>query len=105
MKELKVVIIGKVENIDTEQQKIQFNNKGENLDFWMVKEEIGTITTGQEIEVTLVIPCGDEGFSQLRGYIKKDVYDLLNIIKSLNIDLNTIDRRKYINIYEKKRTD
>lgn len=77
MKELKVVIIGKVENIDTEQQKIQFNNKGENLDFWMVKEEIGTITTGQEIEVTLVIPCGDEDFSQLRGYIKKDVYDFV----------------------------
>ena len=39
------------------------------------------------------------------GDYKKDVYDLLNIIKSLNIDLNTIDRRKYINIYEKKRTD
>ena len=39
------------------------------------------------------------------GKYKKYVYDLLNIIKSLNIDLNTIDRRKYINIYEKKRTD
>lgn len=77
MNELEVVIVGIIENIDTEKQKIQLNNKGRTLEFWMMKEEINNIAVGQEIEITLVIPCDDEDFTLLRGYIKKDLYDFV----------------------------
>lgn len=75
MKELKVVVAGTIEAISG--QKIQMNNRGIDLEFWMVSEEINNITIGQEVEVTLVIPCDDQDFSHLRGYIRKDAYDFV----------------------------